>query len=231
MAEILLAEDAVSIREGVKALLESDFHSVRAVGDGTDALLCYRRYHPALIILDVMMPKMDGLQVLYHIRTTDSHTPVMLLTAKTQEEDKVQGFGIGCDDYLTKPFSGRELLARVSALLRRAALPPPTKKRNEDMEFSFCGGTVVPLDRAFIDERNRVVRLSDSEVRLMRMLARNPNATVRKDVLIRSIWGGQAVASRTVDTHVANIRRKLGRRGSAIYAVYGIGYKYLAHRW
>ena len=230
MAEIVLAEDTVSIREGVKALLESDFHSVRAVSDGTDALWCYRRYHPALLILDVMMPKMDGLEVLKRIRVSDPHTPVMLLTAKAQEEDKVQGFGNGCDDYLTKPFGARELLARVSALLRRSTLSPVTKPKEEDAEFSFCGGMVVPLDRTFVDEHNHVTRISDCEVRLMRLLALNACRTVRKDLLVRSIWGGQVVASRTVDTHVANIRRKLGRRGAAILSVYGIGYKYLANR-
>jgi len=227
MAEILLAEDSINIRDGVKALLESDFHSVRAVGDGTDALALYRRYHPALVILDVMMPQMDGMEVLRRIRVDDFNTPVLILTAKTLEEDKVQAFGCGCDDYLTKPFGPRELLARVNSLLRRASLRPDTKRNEEDREFAFCGGTVVPLDRTFLTAGNRMVRLSDCEVRLMRLLANNAGQTVRKTVLMRSLWGGQVVLSRTVDTHLANIRRKVGRRSASIASVYGIGYKYI----
>lgn len=226
MTEILIAEDTKSVREGVKALLESDFHFVRAAGNGADALALYRRFHPALVILDVMMPKMDGFDVLRQIRANDSETPVLLLTAKTLEEEKVAGFGLGCDDYLTKPFGSRELLARVSALLRRAARPSAANETPDDAAFDFCGGTVVPLDRTFITDRNKPVHLSANEIRLARLLAQHPGETVRKEKLLSCIWAGQHVFTRTVDTHVANIRRKVGRFGCTIQNVYGIGYKY-----
>lgn len=228
MAEILLAEDTTSVREGVKALLEGDFHAVRAVKDGLEALNLYRRYHPALIILDVMMPKMDGFEVLRQIRQHDPQTPILLLTARILESDKLEGFGLGCDDYLTKPFSSRELLARVSSLLRRTAeATPPDGVNQEDLEFDFCGGTVIPLDHVFISEHNKVVHLSQSEVKLMRLLSQNINRTVRKETMLQCVWCGYTVMSRAIDTHVSSIRRKVGKYGRNIRSIYGVGYKYL----
>lgn len=228
MAEILLAEDTTSVREGVKALLESDFHTVRAVKDGAEAFALYRRHHPALVILDVMMPRMDGFEVLRRIRSTDPNTPVLLLTARMLESDKLQGFGLGCDDYLTKPFSTRELVARVSALLRRTTVEPEASNINpDDLEFDFCGGTVVPLDRIFVNERNKVIRLSRSEIKLMRLFAQNVNRTLRKEMLLKTVWSGYTVQSRAIDTHITSIRRKVGRYGRNILNVYGVGYKFL----
>lgn len=228
MAEILLAEDAPSIRAGVKSLLEGDYHSVRAVSNGADAVVLYRRFHPDLVILDVMMPRMDGLEALKTIRQCDDETPVMLLTARATEADLVLGFGLGCDDYVRKPFSSRELQMRVAALLRRTwTRLNEDEARHEDAEFPFCGGFVVPLDRAFITESRKMVRLSESEIRLMRLLARNPNRTIRKADLTRCIWCGYSNMCRSVDTHISNIRRKLGHWGRRICCIYGIGYKYV----
>lgn len=227
MAEILIAEDSDNIRDGIKCLLEGDFYAVHAARNGTDALALYRRYHPTLVILDVMMPKMDGLDVLKAIREIDTDTPVLLLTARAQEQDKIIGFGLGCDDYLTKPFSPREFLARTAALVRRSpAFKRAEALKEEEREFDFCGGKVVPLDRAFITGENKFIHLCESEIRLMRLFAQNANRTIRKQTLLQAVWCGYTIFSRTLDTHIANIRRKLGPSGKAIRSIYGIGYKY-----
>lgn len=225
MAEILLAEDSPSVREGVKTLLESDFHNVHAVSNGEDALVLYRRHHPELMILDVMMPRVDGFQVCEWVRKHDPATPVLFLTARSMEADKVNGFHIGCDDYVTKPFLARELLARVGALLRRSSASRESEKK--EPQFEFCGGTVMPEEHLFVSSGGQNVDISESELRITRMLAQNAEHIVKKSALMFMLWGSYSVQSRTVDTHISNLRRKMDPRAKYIHTVYGIGYRYV----
>jgi DNA-binding response OmpR family regulator len=225
MAEILIAEDSPNVRDGVKALLEGEFHNVHAVSNGEDALALYRRIRPELMILDVMMPRVDGFRVCEWVRERDSTTPVIFLTAKSIEKDKVNGFHIGCDDYITKPFSGRELLARVSAVLRRAKSSNETEKG--DAPFAFCSGTIIPEERLYADAAGRATEISESELRIIRMLAERENHVVKKSALMFMLWGAHAAQSRTVDTHISNLRKKIDPCARHIRTIYGMGYKYV----
>lgn len=226
MAEILLAEDSPSVRDGVKTLLEADFHNVHAVSNGEDALALYRQRRPELMILDVMMPRVDGFRVCEWVRGRDSETPVLFLTAKTMDEDKVNGFHLGCDDYVTKPFSGRELLARVAALLRRTKGAKESEER--ESSFAFCGGNVLPSERTFVDECGQFIAISDCELRIIKMLALNENHVMKKNAMIFMLWGAYSTKSRTIDTHISNLRKKVDPRSKYIHTVYGVGYRYVS---
>ena len=225
MAEILLAEDSPSVREGVKTLLEGDFHNVRAVSNGEDALAIYRRYHPELMILDVMMPRVDGFHVCEWVRKRDSTTPVLFLTAKSMEEDKVSGFHLGGDDYVTKPFLARELLARVSALLRRSSKSQESEKK--EAPFAFCGGTIIPDEHLFVKDKEQQTDISEYELRIVRMLAQNADHVVKKSELMFMLWGAYSAQSRTIDTHISNLRKKMDPHAKHIHTVYGIGCRYV----
>ena len=225
MAEILLAEDSPSVRDGVKTLLESDFHNVHAVSNGEDALALYRQCRPELMILDVMMPRVDGFHVCEWVRGRDSDTPVLFLTAKTMDEDKVNGFHLGCDDYVTKPFSGRELLARVTALLRRAKGAKESEEK--DTSFAFCGGNVMPAEHAFVSECGEFIKISDCELRIINMLMKNENHVIKKSAMIFMLWGAYSTKSRTIDTHISNLRKKIDPHSKYIHTVYGVGYRYV----
>ena len=226
MAKILLAEDSPSVREGVKTLLESDFHNVHAVSNGEDALAFYRRSRPELMILDVMMPRVDGFRVCEWVRERDSSTPVLFLTAKSVDEDKVNGFHLGCDDYVTKPFCARELLARVTALLRRVKGSHESEKKKE-APFAFCGGTIIPEEHLYVDDRNQSISVSECELRLIRMLAQSVGHVVKKYDMMLTLWGTYSTQSRTIDTHISNLRKKMDPHARYIHTVYGVGYRYV----
>ena len=231
MSRILVAEDDLAIREGLIATLESDGHEVRTARDGAEALALYAEERPDLLLLDIMMPKKSGYEVCTEIRRTDPALPILFLTAKAGEEDAVLGLGLGADDYIAKPFGVRELLARVAAALRRAAVSP-AQKASQD------GASTFPFGMQNVDSSRYVLRapdgmeqpLTERELGLLRLFAAHPGEVLTRDRLLDELWGVRYLGTtRTLDQHIAQLRRKLGPDAASIETVHGVGYRYRTH--
>jgi DNA-binding response OmpR family regulator len=226
MAHVLVVEDEAQLAGLIAEQLRSAGYSVSVSGDGLSALQMLEARPTDLVILDWMLPGLDGLEVCRRIRAR-SITPILMLTARAEELDRVLGLEVGADDYLTKPFSTRELLARARALLRRVEL-----MRSGAEE---AGGNERPLEIGplRIDVAGRTANLDDEplgltpkEFDLLHLLAQQPGRAYSRDYLLQRIWGDEYIGfDRTVDTHVVRLRKKLGSRGPKIATVWGIGYK------
>ena len=222
MARILIVEDNADLAFGVRNNLEIEGHVVELAGDGRAGLAMASAPFD-LIILDLMMPAVDGFRVLQTLRGRGDHTPILILTARGQEEDKVRGLKLGADDYVTKPFGVLELMARVEALLRRVR---PAVAQGAVRRF---GQVEVDPSRRSVRVRGIPVALTPKEFDLLWALLEADGTVVRRDELMVRVWGYQAdVLSRTVDTHVADLRRKLGSGPGApapIVTVRKVGYR------
>jgi DNA-binding response OmpR family regulator len=213
---ILLVEDDPKTREMVALYLQREGHEVVTAEDGVRALEAVREHEPHLVVLDLMLPRMDGLAVCRALHDAVPRPGIIMVTARTTEDDKLTGLDLGADDYVTKPFSPRELMARVRAVLRRAS--------EED---------VVSAGEIVVDRGRREVRVGDAEVaitpteyRLLDALVRAPGRTFTRQELVERAFGDDYEGlDRTVDVHVMNLRRKLGDAGKAIATVFGVGYK------
>jgi len=226
---LLLAEDDPAIREGLCDALVSEGYDVRAAADGPAALALLREGPADLILLDVMMPGLSGYDVCRHIRKSDPRTPILFLTAKCEEIDKVLGLELGADDYMTKPFGVRELLARVHALLRRSRLAAPGEASAEKESFSFGSALIDPRSFSATLGKNSH-DLSPRELTLLRFFAAHPNEVLSRDELLNAAWGIQYYGTtRTLDQHIAQLRKKIEPNRDepgTILTVHGIGYKY-----
>ena len=222
MARILIVEDNADLAFGIRNNLEIEGHVVELAGDGRVGLEMASAPFD-LFILDLMMPAVDGFRVLQTLRGRGDHTPILILTARGQEEDKVRGLKLGADDYVTKPFGVLELMARVEALLRRVR---PAVAQGAVRRF---GQVEVDPSRRSVRVRGIPVALTPKEFDLLWALLEADGTVVRRDELMVRVWGYQAdVLSRTVDTHVADLRRKLGSGPGAsapIVTVRKVGYR------
>lgn len=227
MTRILVIEDERDMREGLRYNLEFEGHQVEVAADGTAGLEAARRGDADLIVLDLMLPGLSGLDVVKRLRQEGVKTPVIILTARGQETDKVVGLKLGADDYVTKPFSLRELLARIEAVLRRADGREDTSLPER---FSF-GEVEIDFERRRVTRSGQEVNLSYKEFEIMRLLVRRRGQVVSRDELLDEVWGYAEDAipnTRTVDTHIAKLRKKLegGRRGGHhIQTVHKVGYR------
>jgi len=205
---VLVVEDNADLAYGLRNNLEIEGYKVDVAGDGTRGLALARTAGPDLIILDLMLPGMDGFRVLRALRDEGRRLPILVLTARGEESDKVRGLRLGADDYVTKPFGVLELLARVEALFRRAgaaAVTPATLAERE----RFGDVEVVPASRAVL-RQGKAVTLTPKEYDLLIALLRRQGAVASRTELLTEVWGYSAsVLSRTVDTHVAELRSKL----------------------
>jgi len=222
-ARVLVAEDDRKQADLLRVYLEREGHSVLVVGDGRAALDRSRAYRPDLVLLDVMMPIVDGLDVCRILRA-ESDVPILLLTARSAEEDLLLGLDIGADDYMTKPFSPRELTARVRALLRRAGrIPSP------EAEVLTVGGLSVDAGRFEVRVDGRPVALTAKEFGILQVLAGEPGRVfTRAQIIDRAFGFDHFVEERTVDAHVMNLRRKIEDDPVApryVQTVYGRGYR------
>ncbi len=210
MTRILVVEDNPDLAYGLRNNLEIEGYEVDVVEDGTQGLARARRGGgPDLIILDLMLPGMDGYRVLRALRDEGRRMPVLILTARGEESDKVRGLRLGADDYVTKPFGVLELLARVEALLRRTTPPTPPHGDGAGPPERFGDVDVVPASRT-VFRSGRPVGLTPKEFDLLLALLKRRGAVASRMDLLREVWGySAAVLSRTVDTHVAELRRKL----------------------
>ena len=216
---ILIADDEASIRDLARLYLEKEGFRVRTVEDGLAALEEVRREPPDLLVLDLMMPRLDGWEVCRRLRA-ESDLPILMLTARDQDIDKIVGLEMGADDYLTKPFNPRELVARARAILRRA-----TGKTTGERLRRFGRVTIDPASRQ-VSVDGTPVALRAKEFDLLLMLAEHPNQVLSREQLLDRVWGydfyGQ---TRTVDVHVAHLRDRLAGSGLEIETVWGRGYK------
>jgi len=223
--KILIVEDEPDMVLGLKDNFEFEGYEVVTAADGMAGLERARTQKPDLVILDIMLPKLSGLEVCKTLRGEGSLTPIIMLTARGQEIDKVVGLELGADDYVTKPFSIRELLARVRAILRRTE---GGKKRLQRYNFSD-----VELDfEAYRAKKGgAALELSPREFELLRYLIERKGETVSRDKLLEDVWGYESYPStRTVDTHIAKLRAKIGDSGSDpryILTIHGTGYKFV----
>jgi len=224
MATILVVEDEHELAALIRRQLEGEGHTALTANDGPTALLIAAQARPDLVILDWMLPGLDGLAVMRRLRER-STVPVLMLTARDDEADRVLGLEVGADDYMTKPFSLRELMARVRAILRRIELL--TRPAAEE-------AAPVRIDRLAVDPLARrvtvdgePVELTVKEYDLLLLLARHPGRSFSRAYLLDHIWGADYEGGdRTVDTHIVRLRRKLGEIGERISTVWGVGYRF-----
>lgn len=214
-----MVEDEALIADAVAARLRSEGHEVQLAADGPSGVTQAKRWDPDLVILDLMLPGIDGLEVCRQIQR-DRHVPVMMLTARDDETDLVIGLAVGADDYLTKPFSMRELVARVQALLRRLdTLSGATASRDLHLD----DGIEVDLDARRARQYGDIVHLTPTEFDLLICLAERPGRVLTRERLLRDVWGYRdGSGARTVDSHVRALRRKLG--DATVRTVHGVGY-------
>jgi two-component system alkaline phosphatase synthesis response regulator PhoP len=225
--KILIVEDDRNIRSGLADALEFEGYTVAEAADGSAALREFNSFAPDLILLDVMMPGLNGYEVCRQIRRSDPLIPIMMLTAKGEEIDKVLGLELGADDYVTKPFSLRELSARIAAQLRRKTLSAGAPAEAENASFRFAGWEIdVQQLRAFTD--GNTVELTSREIKLLQFFAAHPNIVLERDRIMDAVWGSSFRSSRTLDQHLVALRRKIEPENSPklIETVYGIGYRY-----
>jgi len=214
---ILIVEDEPRIAEVLARYLEAEGYQTERAKDGREALVLFRRFEPDLVLLDLMIPELDGLEVTRRLRASSS-VPIIMVTAKSAELDRVLGLELGADDYVTKPFSPREVVARVKAVLRRARGNAPSLRRYRAGELQVDADAV----RAYCGDRE--LALTPSEFRLLEaLLAASGRALTRRELL--DALGETYVDERTVDAHIKNLRKKLGPCAQRVETVRGVGYR------
>lgn len=231
-AKILIAEDDLNIRLGLTATLESEGYAVTAATDGAQALRLFAQEKFNLVILDVMMPKKSGYDVCRELRARDERVPVLFLTAKGEEIDKVVGLKLGADDYMAKPFGVHELLARVEALLRRSRLSgnEGTSAKHDLPAVLRFGDAEIDRKKFTATVKGSVVTLTARELKLIEVFASHPGEVLTRDALLNAVWGVDYFGTtRTLDQHVAQLRKKVEANAetpTAIITMHGIGYRH-----
>ena len=225
MARILVVEDEVALSDLVRSHLEKEGHSVEQAFDGKEALVSADRARPDLVVLDWLLPGMDGLSVCRELRRKHL-MPIIMLTARSEVADRVSGLQVGADDYLGKPFSIVELSARISSLLRRVALDSAASSADSTHPISV-GQLVLDPSGHRATLAGLPLDLSKREMELLELLLMHPGRTFSRDYLLQRLWGDDFDGlDRAVDTQMVRLRRKLGDLGVCIEAVWGVGYRF-----
>jgi len=223
MSRIIVIEDDRAILRGLKDNLEFESYEVLTATDGEQGYRLIREHHPDLIVLDLMIPRMDGYELCRKVRSEGMTVPILMLTARSEEMDRVHGLDIGADDYVTKPFSVPELLARIRAILRRAQ-PPTALPENLRFDDVFVDFTCFDARKA-----GQGLKLSRKEFGVLRLLAARAGQVVTRNELLDQVWGHECYpTTRTVDNHIASLRSKLEDDPSKprhLITVHGVGYK------
>jgi DNA-binding response OmpR family regulator len=229
--KILVAEDDPKILTGLVDMLESEGYRAVPAIDGEKALKLFESKKFDLVLLDVMMPRKSGYDVCRNIRSQDERVPIIMLTAKGQEIDKVVGLQLGADDYVTKPFGVNELLARIAAVLRRSRqnASQPSEEAMAPDHFDF-GGTEIDGLQYRVRKGGQIFNLSGTELRLLQFFHAHPNEVLSRDRLLNAVWGIDYFGTtRTVDQHIAQLRKKVETNPNnprVITTVHGVGYRY-----
>ena len=218
---IYIVDDEASIIDFIRIYLEKEGFKVKGFKDGLNAFKAIMDTPPDLVVLDVMLPGLDGFEVCRRLRAEENQVPIIMLTAKDEEIDKILGLELGADDYLIKPFNPRELVARIKAVLRRVIL----KKKSQE-EVISVGDITLDLKRREVLVEKEVLKLRTQEFELLRVLAEEPGRVFTRDQLLFLAWGYDfAGQTRTVDVHIAQLRRKIQNANTQIETVTGYGYK------
>jgi DNA-binding response OmpR family regulator len=223
VARILIVEDEREMARGLKDILEFEGHEAVVAVTGKEGLAAVGRRDVDCIILDLMLPDINGYQVCQEIRRQKRTVPIIMLTAKAQDYDKIRGLEVGADDYMTKPFSVGELLARVKAVLRR------TSQYAQEAGVVQVGSSIVDIKHFTVERGNKTHSLSHYEVELFKLLHENANQPVSRDVILDRVWGTENYpTNRTVDNFIVKLRKKIEqdyKNPKHILTIYGIGYK------
>lgn len=223
MVKILVIDDEESILNVVQAYLQAESYEVHLARDGEQGLAAFKRHKPDLVIIDIMLPKIDGLEVLQHIRR-ESNVYVVMLTAKSEEIDRIIGLTVGADDYLTKPFSPRELVARVKAILRRDRT---TQSEGDILSFAHIR---IDTQRYKVWRDDEEIELTSLEFSLLKTLASYPEMVLSREHLLQKVWGYDFYGDeRVVDVHIGRIRQKVEydpANPQFVLTVRGVGYKF-----
>ncbi len=227
--KILIVDDDANIAELIALYLEKECFETRIVGDGESAVPAVRSFMPDLVLLDIMLPGMDGYQVCREIRSKDS-VPVIMLSAKGEVFDKVLGLELGADDYMEKPFDSKELVARVKAVLRRYQTVPEKKNEEVERRVAYPGLEINMTNYAVLRDGVQI-DMPPKEMELLYFLASSPNHVFSREQLLDQIWGYEyAGDTRTVDVHIKRLREKLGdHEGWRLATIWGVGYKFEAN--
>jgi DNA-binding response OmpR family regulator len=221
--KILLVDDEERIRDMIKEYISLEGYDIYEAADGIQALKLFKEHNYSLIILDVMMPKIDGWSVCREIRKT-SNVPIIMLTARGEEYDKLFGFELGVDDYIIKPFSPKELLARMKAIIRRSSSVGIEIKKETTVTFE---GLFIDFDSRNTYVNGNIVTLTPKEYSLLTFLASNPNKVYSREQLLNGVWGYDFFGDdRTVDTHIKMLRESIKEYRKFIVTVWGTGYKF-----
>ncbi len=218
---ILIVDDEARMRKLLKDFLLQKNYQILEAEDGEKALQVYKENQNKinLILLDVMMPKLDGWSVLRQIRQEDKAIPIIMLTARSEEQDELFGFELGVDEYITKPFRPKVLVARVEAMLKRT-----TVEKTENKSYD---GIVIDNDGRTVTVDGKLIELSFREYELLKYLVDNENIALSRDKILNTVWNYDYYGdSRTIDSHIKKIRHKLGKKGKHIQTIRGIGYKF-----
>jgi len=224
MTRILVVEDDKALLRGLADSLKYEGYEVVTAADGVDGYDRQRLHNPDFIVLDVMLPRLNGIDLCRRLRSEGIQTPVLMLTAKSQESDRVEGLDVGADDYVTKPFSVRELMARIRAVLRRTQDRPgaPVRLTFGDLDVDFT--------RFEVRRKGKPIDLTRKEFAILRLLVGRDGQVVRREELLDEVWGLDFYPeSRTIDTHVAGLRAKLESDPAHplhLLTVHGVGYKF-----
>lgn len=219
---ILIVEDEEDIIEMISYNLKKEKYEVISVTDGENAVSVVKAERPSLIILDLMLPKLDGLEVCRILKSHDlaKKIPIIMLTAKSQETDKVIGLELGADDYITKPFSPKELIARIRAVLRRY-------KSDVDDKTVEISGIVIDRNRFKVTISGKDIILTPKEFKILEFMAKRPGRVLSRDKILDGVFGYESsVYDRTVDAHIKSLRKKLGKAKTCIETVRGMGYRF-----
>ena len=224
--KILLIEDDINIANLVSLYAEKEGFLFHHSPDGLSGLEAIKNFQPDFIILDLMLPELSGIEVAKHVRQK-STTPILMLTAKSEELDKILGLEIGADDYLTKPFSPRELMARIKSILRRTS---PSYSASNSSNLIKIHDLEINIEKMEIKQKNDLIRFSSLEFRLFLFLIQHPGIVFSRDRLMSEIYTNDDVLvfDRTIDVHIKNIRKKLGDDSKSpryIQSIFGVGYK------
>ena len=219
---VLVVDDEPRMRKLIKDFLTQKDYDVMEAQDGENAIEIYKENIDKidLILLDVMMPKLDGWSVLRLIRQENKKIPIIMLTARSEEQDELFGFELGVDEYISKPFSPKILVARVEALLRRTI--------KEDEQIAEIDGIIINDEARTVTVDDKNIEMSFREYELLKYLIQNKNVALSRDKILNSVWNYEYYGdSRTIDSHIKKIRHKLGKKGKHIQTIRGIGYKFV----
>lgn len=224
MFKLLIVDDETQIRELIKKYATLMNYAVVETDNGSDAVEIMKGQDVDLIIMDIMMPKLDGFSSVKEIRKF-SHIPIIMLSARSEEYDKIYGFDLGIDDYVTKPFSPKELMLRVNAVLKRYY--PTTTVLDAEPRIWNYEGLKIDLDARLVYLDNQRIELTPKEYEILLCLTKNPNMALTREKLLEKVWGSEFYGDdRTLDTHIKSLRRKIGKYSNNIITIRRVGYRF-----